>query len=636
MLRNRVWLPALVLALCMSLTASSASAWEFSMDGVFTWKYVYLTQTGHNGFFGQYNADGFSIATNQGTSGNLNAWLGREAGNTFVSGSDSSKATQYMSTNMQIRLNPAIRVRGNYYIGEWASPFLNNNTYTAGFPTYGFPPNSLGVGNLVSSEYLEYRSSGVQRSMSPGYWNTLWLTADMPWGILAVGKRPSIFGTGLAWNGVENRSSETLSLSVPYGPLLIAIGFYPSRRANTEVVPIPNPAAAGGTALGTGGVPVYYNLDFDKTNTRIYDFGPSVAYRNGPLDAGVIVNWIKAHRGPEGLFATTGATGAGVLATDANRLAVPSIDREDFYGGVYVKYFNGRSFFNAEFDWYDRRDVTNGGSPSAGATAAFRAPAYIQAYRLMAEAGAVCGPTKLSLLYSWMNGPDRRGHRTHGINQGSFLGRAHVEQSQSSPNPIIQSNSSSNTGLFRPYSYLMVYNYGMGAFFNADTGNGYADDASIFAARLDYAIAANLNIFASGIYADRIGNAYGWGFLSPIDRAGNLTPQVWGFYRGPVPGADTGLAYTTNRRPNIPDSNLGWEIDAGFDWKLLEGLNLNATFAYWQPGKWFNYACVDKSVIGWNTASANAAGDPANYFGIRPNRTIDAILAAEIMVVGEF
>ncbi len=64
---------------------------------------------------------------------------------------------------------------------------------------------------------------------------------------------------------------------------------------------------------------------------------------------------------------------------------------------------------------------------------------------------------------------------------------------------MLQSQSASNTGLFRPYSYLMVYNYGLGAFFNADTCSGYADDASILAARLDYAVAANLNVYISGI-----------------------------------------------------------------------------------------------------------------------------------------
>jgi hypothetical protein len=51
---------------------------------------------------------------------------------------------------------------------------------------------------------------------------------------------------------------------------------------------------------------------------------------------------------------------------------------------------------------------------------------------------------------------------------------------------------------------------------------------------------------------------------------------------------------------------------------------------YWQPGKWFNYACVDRSVPGWE------AGTAANFFGTRPNRTIDPIIGGEFSLVFEF
>ena len=42
----------------------------------------------------------------------------------FVSGHDAAWQVMYMSTNMEIRMNPAVRVRGNYFIGEWQE--LNN------------------------------------------------------------------------------------------------------------------------------------------------------------------------------------------------------------------------------------------------------------------------------------------------------------------------------------------------------------------------------------------------------------------------------------------------------------------------------------------------------------------------------
>ncbi len=150
---------------------------------------------------------------------------GQRAGD-MVSGSDAARNTQYMATNMDLRINPALRIRGLYYIGEWYDVLVDST------------PGTLGQGNLVASEYLNYRFPGIQRSFSPGYWNTLWLTAQLPWGIVAMGKRPSVFGTGLAWNGEENRTSESLALSADYGPIRIVIGFYPARRAVHSGAPI--------------------------------------------------------------------------------------------------------------------------------------------------------------------------------------------------------------------------------------------------------------------------------------------------------------------------------------------------------------------------------------------------------------
>jgi hypothetical protein len=336
-----------------------------------------------------------------------------------------------------------------------------------------------------------------------------------------------------------------------------------------------------------------------------------------------------------------------------------TLDRDDFYGGAYLKYNNGRFFFNTEFDWYKRTDRYSGfpgiifqgvGNNTAfngnGLTEPTSLPNYIEAYRVMAEAGAFCGPAKISFLYAWMNGPDRRNGQTAGINQGAFSDHVNVTVEPVSNlavnlNPRNQSEAAANTGVFRPYSLLLNYGYGFGAYINADSGNGYCDDASVIATRVDYALAANLNIHGSFLWADRVGNGYGWGYLSPIlDNATNWsqavngpTGGIIGRYRGStVPGSGTAIA------PNIPDNNLGWEVTGGIDWKLLESLTVNATVAYWQPGKWFNYACVDKGVFGWDTfndGSAVQAGG-GGQFGINPSRTINPVLGLELKAEAAF
>jgi hypothetical protein len=76
--------------------------------------------------------------------------------------------------------------------------------------------------------------------------------------------------------------------------------------------------------------------------------------------------------------------------------------------------------------------------------------------------------------------------------------------------------------------------------------------------------------------------------------------------------------------------NLGWEAQVGADWDLLEGLNFHALFSYWQPGKWFNYACIDRGVNDWDNPTQN------NSWGINPDRQIDPILGAEIAFSSEF
>ena len=48
--------------------------------------------------------------------------------------------------------------------------------------------------------------------------------------------------------------------------------------------------------------------------------------------------------------------------------------------------------------------------------------------------------------------------------------------------------------------------------------------------------------------------------------------------------------------PSIPNDSLGWEVSVGVDWKLLENLTTRLRGAYWQPGGWFKYACVDKNL----------------------------------------
>jgi hypothetical protein len=619
MFRNRFGLLGAVLGLSVLMLATPASAWEFKMTGSYVWQYGYRSQLGNGGFFGPYDVDNQAAPNLQA----VNAWLGTHSNQLqsfqtgvnaafnpaeiVVSGHDGGWDTMWMDSWIELRMNPAVRVRGLYHIGEWAST-------TGTQPTTGF---QQGEGALVQSEYQNQRYPGVKRSFSPGYWNLLWLTAQLPWGELLIGKRPSSFGTGLMWNGEDSRTSESFSLFTLYGPLRIGASLYWART-------------------GSEG---YTTDPFDKSGFRSYDLTQVTTYRNGPLDAGYTLNWLKRHRGGD----RRNVTGVSASKNADYR------DRNDFYGGVYTKYNNGRFFFNAELDFYDRIDRL-GRQAFFNADPDRSADLYMQHYRFMTELGFLCGPAKMSLLYSWSSGNDRRGALANGVTSG---GIPNINQGtlNEPTNPVtgglVQGTTASNTGLYRPYSYLMVYAYGLGTHIEGDTGNGYVEDASCYGARLDYAVASNLNLYGSFFWADRVGNAYGWGFLKPATLGAQpgavvsaVTPLAGPF---PLTTTTTTLPFAatfpaTNGiasgyvagAPTIPDNNLGWEFDSGFDWKLLENLTLNATFAYWQPGKWFNFACIDKNVPAWSVQTA------VNSFGINPNRSIDRIFAVDLKIVADF
>ena len=264
------------------------------------------------------------------------------------------------------------------------------------------------------------------------------------------------------------------------------------------------------------------------------------------------------------------------------------------FGGVFLKYFDGKVFFNAEADWYyetvrlqpNMNGNLNPAFPPIVVQGAltysphlFR-KSYIEHWRYMVEFGALVGPAKLSLIWSWIPGTDRR----HGI----VIDRQDLRYD----------DLLTNSGLFRPYSMILVNGYGTGNnSVSAITSSGYLTDANAYGIRLDYAAAANLNIFATA-------------FLRPVDylmatdgALSNLLFPIHWLHHGITTGFVEYIRQGTydSPAPAIPDSNLGYEFDAGFGWKLLEGYTLNGTFGFFQPGNWFKFACVDRSNPGWKT-----------------------------------
>lgn len=188
-----------------------------------------------------------------------------------------------------------------------------------------------------------------------------------------------------------------------------------------------------------------------------------------------------------------------------------------------------------------------------------------------------------------------------------------------------------------PYQYLMfgVYAGGNNTFsgtFLGDDGHGMMSDAFAFAGRVDYAVASNLNVYGTYLWAHRLEN-FGtfmgqYANVAAATAAGALATNVarFNFQQNIGVPADGFERY-------VPDGHLGWEITLGADWKLLEGLTVRTRYAYWQPGNWFQYAyqaAMPIQVAG-SIATTGVPYTPNGFLGGR-----DAIQAFEGSLVIDF
>ncbi len=421
--------------------------------------------------------------------------------------------------------------------------------------------------------------------------------------MVVVGKRPFKFGTGLMLDGDDNASTEFVLLVVPAGPMRFGLGWYPWRRQiDQEYVSPPHISHQ------------YFN-PLDKSSGRRYDATAFVTYDSRSLSLGALTACYAFKVGPE------------AVNDPADKRKFLPEQLEALFGAVFLKYFDGRFFFNTEADWYYETthlqhnmngNLTPAFLPIVVQGALTNNPhlfrkSYIEHWRYMVELGTIMGPAKLSLIWSWIPGTDRR----HGI----VIDRQDLRYD----------DLFTNTGLFRPYSIILVNGYGTGNnSLSAITNGGYLTDANAYGARLDYAVAANLNVFATCFWAERLSHGYGWGFIQPALRSDVLEPPI------PPAGITSGFVEyirkgtLANPIPAIPDSNLGYELDLGLGWKLLEGYILNGTFAFFQPGNWFKFACIDRSNPGWKTPNSE------NMFGINPDRGIDPIFVIDVALNVEF
>ena len=369
----------------------NAHAWEFSLKGVYNYNYEYYQQMGDKGFFGRYNIDnsvfpaGYILAS--GDFRDLNGWLGYQV-NDIVSGATAAKHYQNLQLWPEIKITQALHFKGKYRLG-----------------TYGDP---------IRSEYITNTRPGVDVAASDGQWTMWWLTANTPWGMIVIGKRPEAFGLGLHYNGEYNNTTEGLAIIAPYGPLRLSFSvrpFWPD-PPNSQIAARKFPDNPN--VKPTPGFP-YYNL-FDTSGIMQLATRFFITYQSGPIDFGYFLAWQRWHAGPEAKSATNTSYDAGAAAPGPEgRSRFNPYDLDVYHGTVYLKYNNGKYFFNTEWAYYyeTTNALPNLGSvpPTAPNSSGIEGNGLrfiTQSWRRMVEMGALFGPSKLSFFYAYMPGPDRR------------------------------------------------------------------------------------------------------------------------------------------------------------------------------------------------------------------------------------
>ena len=361
---------ALLIISLLLMMPSTLCAWEFNIDSaLLNFRFVYASQAGPNGFFGPFDVD----MSSQGSDlASQNGWFRRK----MLSG------TTAVTSSTRLVIFPVMR--------------FNNAVWLAG--TYRIAPE-------ITQNLTPLLTPEIDDSFIAGRWTRLWMTVNTPLGTIYYGKRGFQQGCGLQFSSAEvaedavdvtTRIVQFFQLETNYGPLTLGAGFYPWRRGSL----------------------LYWNLD-DQNTARTAHVLSYLRYASGGIDAGLGGFYWTFDDGPESQLSTL------------KRASVPPSTTSGTEGWIYFKYTNGRSFLNAEADWYyhtiryqSSQDGTFFGEPAApnpGGGSLF-APKYVESWRYMLEFGGLFRAREIQhalVPYARPGQKTRNSHRQTTLHSGT-------------------------------------------------------------------------------------------------------------------------------------------------------------------------------------------------------------------------
>lgn len=588
------------LCLMIFLLTVPAIAWEVNLSTEFNHRFRSYSRSGTNDLFGNTNSAQSELGTGLTTIGLSGPW-GRQVVPEGLSskGSIGSFNEQSLifyptfSVNKAIKLNMEYAFQGNL-----------NGQYVGG-PNWANPPHYAGWIQMGS------RSADGHTGFTSGILKSAWVTTQTPLGTFKIGRYP--FGFGLGWSGLhkDDFKLSMITLDVPYGPFNFLTGMalsdngsysdpYDTRNVNRTAYTISsvsdrNQIATWNTLAAITYKESNYNIGF-LYRFMLWNGVHSVPWSSWTLRDDVTGSPIAAPLSNGTFFNTLGGASG---QTPTSTVTSTPLSSDVFFNlfTTYLKYTNGRFFCNLEYNLEYISSHRRGGRPVTGRPQAW-----------FIELGAISGPAKLTLAQFLSTGHTRSGGELNfAWTIGSKTGGVQAGGSQSLTQLSDRWNQfvvlEGRQAAMSPYNFIIGY-YGTGN--NSYDASGYPTylDYVGYAARFDYAAAANINLFMSYLISQRQSNTGSW----------------WGQYSG-------GIYNPVIAGSNVPDNNLGPELDLGMDWKLLENFVLGVKFGVWKPGNWFKYAYADLS-------TNNTIPDPTtgtNVF-VNPERNIDPILGTEATI----
>lgn len=550
-----------MLAILTLVAQSPASAWEFSMNGEYEYRFRYFSRTGDNDLFGKASLQDGPIPPNP-------VWpssspVGFAGPNIYHGGAEPS-VMGYNATTSQMKITrggfsewgcdalfneqrltvrpsvtvfKAMRISAMFSVGGIRHNYAQRPYPFFLFPTVPGGPVDPSPGTPPFERYLQLSSSdNAYDTMAIPSVEQLRCNIKVPWCTFSVGMKSFPWGLGLSMSRAYRGTS--LLTVVPSGPFRFLWACWLARGYNR-----------GGQ---------HYDSPYDSRppghEKRDFFQGYFVTYGNGPVSLGAGSIHFRQHIPRKG--------------HGFNR-----DESLDLYT-AFLKYFDGRFFANAQYEWIDFGDRRLGAEPL-----------FQELYHAAAEAGLVIGPARVSLVWAQASGP--------------------VRHFQPPEEPLVFNSTKVYAPwpigyeFMAPYEWLMFNIYGggnqcFGGLWSSSDGHGMMSDAYAFAARIDYSLASNLNLWCSYIWAHRL-ETNGTLFGQYTNWGGDTTAELFAPLFGPGEGYRDPVLTAYGRTPPagnpfVTDGFIGWEVGFGIDWKLLEGLTFGARYAYWQPGEYFEQA----------------------------------------------